>query len=85
LFCRAADEFEEVALDGRLVELCVEHAELVRRGRISSVAQLRQLFAEPFGRRSLVERREFLDRRMFPPRPEGRRRYDGRRATDSEG
>ncbi len=83
-WCKEADQFEEVLLDGRIVELCSEHAELVLRAGVTTIAQVRALFAEPFGHRSLIERRMDFDRRMFPARPEGRRHDDGRRATDTD-
>jgi hypothetical protein len=50
--------------------------------------ELRALFREqpdaesPWGRRSLLERRDADDRRAFPPRPEGRRMTGGRRSSD---
>jgi hypothetical protein len=47
-----------------------------------SLDVLRELFQEPEGRRSFVDRRSPLDRRLFPPRPEGRRASAGRRSED---
>jgi hypothetical protein len=65
------------------VELCAEHAEAARAASVETLSELKALFPEPTGKRSLVDRRAPLDRRVFPPRPEGRRRApDGRRATD---
>jgi hypothetical protein len=44
--------------------------------------ELRQVFHERKGQRSLIDRRQELDRRVFPARPEGRRYGGGRRAND---
>ncbi|HVW26283.1 MAG TPA: hypothetical protein VHC69_13005 [Polyangiaceae bacterium] len=74
-----------LAVEGRIVALCDEHARLVGGARANSLQVLRDLFREHGGSRSLLDRRSPLDRRMFPPRPEGRRRSVGRRATDTEG
>jgi hypothetical protein len=66
----------------RIVAVCDEHAALA--GGARTVEELRGLFAEGKGRRSLVDRRAPLDRRLFPPRPEGRRaRPAGRRKSDA--
>lgn len=67
----------------RIVSLCDDHAESVRDADPDNIAELRQLFPEPEGKRSLVGRRSPLDRRIFPARPEGRRRNTGRRHDDA--
>jgi hypothetical protein len=68
---------------GRIVALCEAHADLARSSGASTLDDLRALFAEVSGQRSLIGRRAPLDRRVFPARPEGRRRSsDGRRARD---
>jgi hypothetical protein len=73
-------------VDRRFVELCAEHAETARSAAVETLEELKALFPEPDGKRSLVDRRAPLDRRVFPPRPEGRRRApDGRRTTDGSG
>jgi hypothetical protein len=66
----------------RIVALCGTHAEMARLANATTLDELRALFAELGGRRSLVDRRSPIDRRLFPPRPEGRRRALGRRASD---
>lgn len=71
-----------VLVGERLMHLCDSHARLLEGVAPASVSELRQIFREAGGRRSLVERRQALDRRVFPARPEGRRRNSGRRATD---
>lgn len=72
-------------IEDRIVALCNDHADAATREGVESLEELRALFAEDQGRRSLVDRRSPLDRRMFPPRPEGRRRSFGRRTTDPVG
>ncbi len=67
----------------RIVSLCDDHAESVRDADPGNISELRQLFPEPEGKRSLVGRRSPLDRRIFPARPEGRRRSAGRRHDDA--
>jgi hypothetical protein len=66
----------------RVVSLCEEHGAHVTARRPMTLSELRSLFIEPDGRRSLLERRQPDDRRAFPARPEGRRRGAGRRAQD---
>lgn len=73
-----------VLVDERIVALCDEHAAEFQLSGAATIEQLRGLFPEPEGRRSMVQRRAPLDRRVFPPRPEGRRMGDGRRADDAE-
>lgn len=73
-----------ILLGDRIVALCDAHADEVRAAAPARIDELRALFFEPGGRRSVVSRRAPLDRRVFPPRPEGRRRSDGRRATDGD-
>ncbi len=66
----------------RIVALCEEHAETAKSSDPKTIAELRALYAEVSGRRSLLPRRSPLNRRVFPARPEGRRCSDGRRAHD---
>jgi hypothetical protein len=66
----------------REVVLCRAHALALEGVPRADTTELRALFREHEGRRSLIGRREALDRRAFPPRPEGRRRGDGRRRSD---
>jgi hypothetical protein len=77
-----ARRLRRVLIEDRLVCLCELHAVLFQASGRSSLADLRALFVEPEGRRSLVARRAPLDRRVFPARPEGRRSNDGRRTRD---
>jgi hypothetical protein len=65
------------------VALCEAHAEKVRAQAPESLAELRRLFRERSGKRSLISRRAPLDRRLFPARPEGRRASQGRRVGDA--
>jgi hypothetical protein len=69
----------------RSVTLCRAHALVLQGLPLADTSELRALYREPGGLRSLVGRREALDRRAFPPRPEGRRRGGGRRSSDSNG
>jgi hypothetical protein len=71
-----------VLVEDRLLCLCEMHAVLFQASGKTTLGELRALFTEPAGRRSLVQRRAALDRRAFPPRPEGRRSNDGRRDRD---
>jgi hypothetical protein len=71
-----------VLVGDRVIALCEEHFKLLHLADVQSVEQVRALFMENVGMRSLVSRRAPLDRRAFPPRPEGRRRDVGRRRTD---
>jgi hypothetical protein len=71
-----------VVVGERQVTLCSTHALVLDGLPLADTNELRALFQEPRGRRSLVGRREALDRRAFPPRPEGRRRGGGRRDSD---
>jgi len=66
----------------RLVALCPSHRRVLASLPVAGVNELRALFRERAGKRSLVERRMELDRRIFPARPEGRRRRQGRRTGD---
>jgi len=75
-------KIRRVLVEDRVLLLCDAHAGPTRSGQVASLEQLRRLFVESEGRRSLLERRDQLDRRGFPPRPEGRRTSRGRRATD---
>lgn len=69
--------------DGRILSLCELHARKVHDSGAETAAELRALFVEPNGKRSLVDRRSPVDRRLFPARPEGRRRAGGRRRGDA--
>jgi hypothetical protein len=73
---------KRVLVGERLVALCPAHARVLASLPVAGVDELRTLFRENGGKRSLVERRQSLDRRIFPVRPEGRRRNDGRRRRD---
>lgn len=73
-----------VLVGDRIVALCDAHSDQLRRSGAGNPDELRQLFTEPAGDRSLVGRRSPLDRRVFPPRPEGRRRTSGRRHDDAQ-
>jgi len=73
---------QRVVVHERIVAVCDEHASLASGAR--TIEELRSLFVEGKGSRSLVDRRSPLDRRLFPPRPEGRRaRPAGRRKSDA--
>ncbi len=73
-----------VLVEDRLLALCDEHAAELHLRNVTRLSELREVFRERLGQRSLLDQRAPLDRRVFPPRPEGRRRSDGRRSTDSE-
>lgn len=75
-------KLRRVLFEDRIVLLCDAHAESARSEEAQTVAELRALFREPSGQRSLLSRRSPLDRRVFPARPEGRRGSAGRRAGD---
>ncbi|HEY8943731.1 MAG TPA: hypothetical protein VIM73_05690, partial [Polyangiaceae bacterium] len=81
---RARGRIRRLLVESRIVALCEQHARAADEAGVASLAELRALFPEPSGLRSLVPRRTPLDRRVFPPRPEGRRRSLGRRATDDD-
>ena len=76
---RVPTDVVRVRIADRVVAFCPEHAEKVREALPESLDDLRRLFAEHLGSRSLLDRRSPLDRRIFPPRPEGRRRGRSRR------
>jgi hypothetical protein len=75
-------KLSRLLVGGRIVALCDSHAKRVRKADPPDEFALRELFPEPGGNRSLLQRRSPLDRRIFPARPEGRRRGDGRRNDD---
>lgn len=79
---RASKRLRRLLFDGRILSLCEVHAARVHDSGVETAAELRQLFVEPGGKRSLVDRRAPVDRRVFPARPEGRRRAGGRRRDD---
>jgi len=76
-----ARRLRRLCIERRIVALCDAHADRVRAAGVETISDLRSLFPEKDGPRSLVGRRSVVDRRLFPPRPEGRRRA-GRRGTD---
>jgi hypothetical protein len=76
-------KIRRVLVGERIVALCDAHADQVRASRAGATDELRAMFMEPGGERSLVGRRSPLDRRVFPARPEGRRRSGGRRRDDA--
>jgi hypothetical protein len=76
-------KLRRLLLEDRIVLLCEAHAEKVRAQAPENLAELRRLFRERTGKRSLISRRAPLDRRLFPPRPEGRRASQGRRVGDA--
>jgi len=78
-----AGRLQRFLVEGRVVTLCVDHADKFRSERPETLAGVAELFPEPSGKRSLLGRRAPLDRRQFPMRPEGRRRSEGRRSTDN--
>jgi hypothetical protein len=77
---RGDQPLRRIAVDGRIVALCREHAECAK---VETLDELRARFPESSGARSLIDRRSPLDRRVFPARPEGRRCNDGRRVSDA--
>lgn len=79
----ATNRMRRVLVDERIVALCDEHAAEYQLSGAGSLEELRALFPESDGKRSLISRRTPLDRRIFPPRPEGRRHNDGRRQDDA--
>ena len=79
---QGGEKTRRVLIEDRLLSLCDEHAAEIQLSRVDTIGELRELFRERYGKRSLVLRRSPLDRRVFPPRPEGRRLSDGRRASD---
>jgi len=78
----AAPKLRRFLVADRVVMLCDGHAAVLRAASPCSLPELRALFRETWGKRSLVARRAPLDRRLFPARPEGRRLGRGRRASD---
>jgi hypothetical protein len=78
-----AVKLRRLLIEDRIIALCEAHAEKVREHGPGSIAELRRLFRERTGKRSLISRRAPVDRRIFPARPEGRRASTGRRAGDS--
>jgi hypothetical protein len=78
----AAAKLRRFLVADRVMMLCDGHAAVLRAASPCSLPELRALFRETWGKRSLVARRAPLDRRLFPARPEGRRLGRGRRASD---
>jgi hypothetical protein len=81
---RTRRKLRRFLIESRVVALCEHHARLVDDAGAGTLAELRRLFPESAGNRSLLPRRAPLDRRVFPPRPEGRRRNMGRRTSDDD-
>jgi hypothetical protein len=91
---RVGTTMSRMLVEGRALELCRAHVDVVVAAMPETFDDLRALFvgagsehadlASPVGleRRSPISRRVPEDRRVFPPRPEGRRHNGGRRATD---
>jgi hypothetical protein len=79
-----SQRLRRILIGERIVALCDEHASLYRLYGAGTLNELRLLFAEPSGKRSLISRRSPVDRRIFPARPEGRRRSVGRRRSDAD-
>jgi hypothetical protein len=77
-----AKKLRRVLFEERIVVLCDAHAERARVQDARTIDELRALFREAGGKRSLLSRRSPLDRRVFPARPEGRRASGGRRVGD---
>jgi hypothetical protein len=75
-------KLRRMLIEDRVLALCEAHAAKVREQAPRSLAELRRLFVERRGGRSLIGRRAQSDRRMFPARPEGRRASVGRRVGD---
>lgn len=75
-------KLSRILIEDRIVSLCAPHAAKVREHAPSTVSELRRLFRERTGKRSLIGRRAPIDRRIFPARPEGRRASTGRRTGD---
>ena len=76
-------KLRRLLIEDRIVALCEAHAVKVRALAPASMNELRRLFQERRGKRSLLGRRAPIDRRAFPARPEGRRASAGRRAGDA--
>ena len=74
----------EIPVGQRNVWLCRRHAARCREAGARSLEDVRRLFLEPGGRRSLLGRRSPQERRQFPPRPDDGRRTPnhGRRKDD---
>jgi hypothetical protein len=75
---------KRVLVGERLVTLCTTHARVVPTLPATGIDELRKVFREGSGNRSLLDRRQELDRRIFPVRPEGRRYGGGRRPNDAK-
>jgi hypothetical protein len=75
---------KRVLVGKRLVTLCASHARVLPSLPAAGMKELRQVFHERKGQRSLLDRRQALDRRVFPARPEGRRHGGGRRTGEAK-
>ncbi len=75
-------KLHRVLIEDRIVVLCDAHAKKVHTLAPGTIDELRAVFREKDGKRSLISRRAPVDRRIFPARPEGRRASTGRRAGD---
>jgi hypothetical protein len=69
-------ELSNVAFDERHVLLCKAHAGIAQNSGVSTLAGLRELFAESTGQRSFVTRRGYAS-------AGAKARSPGRRATDA--
>jgi len=77
-----ANKLHRILIEDRIVVLCDGHAKKVHALGLGTIEELRSMFREKSGKRSLISRRAPVDRRIFPARPEGRRASAGRRASD---
>lgn len=66
----------EVAFGGRRVTLCRGHAGIAENSQVSSLEELRALYAESEGKRSYVSRRARNGESNGKPRSAGRRSSD---------
>lgn len=74
----AAQTLLEVRFGERCVRLCRGHAGIAKNSEVSTLEELRALYAESEGQRSYIERRA-----RIAPSNAARARSVGRRATDS--
>lgn len=73
----------ELRLAVRSVWLCRRHTARAREAAVRTFSDLRRVFVEVGGNRSLLPRRQDEERRQLPARPEGRRLGSrGRRNND---
>ena len=77
---KAARELLRVPFGERTVLLCRGHAGIAQNSAISTLAELRSLYAESDGQRSYIARRARIAQAAL-----GKPRSPGRRATDLPG